>query len=623
MQRFFLKYILTVFFFSLQSFSKASPTPPRIYHLAPAHWYVGFSDTFLEIIINAENIDLSDMAMENYPGVTFLEKQNSGNRHISYLHLSIQPSAKPGILQFHTKPSVRRMRYVKSFSFSYELKARKKRTLPPIGQSDVLYRIITDRFSNGDEGNDNSNLKHRSRVDRTDPNARHGGDIKGLIDHLDYFKPLGITTIWLNPVQENDHPILSHLGYSVSNHYAIDPRLGTLEGFQKLVSELAKKELKTMMDINPNDLSTSHWLYQNFDTGWFNSWDTLIQPDFNSYSINDPYYSPGERSRAINSWIDIISPDINQDNIHMRRYLSQTYLWWIEFSGISGYCINRVAFFGNEFLEFIIQKIKSEYPDFAITTDTKTHSVAAQASMVKNNITGFEGNRLESIPDYHVHKVFREMLDPSRSLSIVIPELYTALSDDILYKKPELNLMFLDNSLETRCIDATGNNLDRWKLTCALMFTLRGIPVVYYGTEILLKSDTNGKFPAITDFPGGWKSDKQNKFTAKGRSQIEEEANNYFKKLIQIRTGNPVLSSGRMMQYPVEKGIYVFFRYNDKSTIMVATNTNKDVTTLDFGRFGDRMNGITSFTDVITKETGFVSEPIKLLPGKCTILKLY
>jgi neopullulanase len=601
----------------------AAQLPPQVYHLAPTHWYTGFSDTTLEIIINAENIDLNDLEMANYPGVIFLGKTNSGNRHIAYLSLIISLQAKPGLLEFRAKPTVRRMRYVKPFKFTFELKVRNHRATLPINQTDIIYRLIVDRYCNGAEGNDNKSIRFKPKVDRADPDARHGGDFYGIKDHIDYLKNLGISTVWFNPVQTSDHPELSFTGFSVSDHFKTDPRLGSLEDFQALISELNKKGLKTMMDINPNDLSSTHWLYQNFDTGWFNSWDTLIHPDFTSYSINDPYYSPDERLRSTISWINLNAPDINHNNPHMAKYLDQFYLWWIENTGLSGYCINRVAFFTNEYLDHIINTIRREFPNFEITTDTKTNSVAAQASMVKNNIKGFESNLLESIPDYHVHKVFRELLDPTENLTETISKLYMALSDDILYEKPELNLSFIDNSIALRSFEQAKLNIARWKLTTAILFTLRGIPVLYYGTEILMKSGLEGNLPAATDFPGGWKGDKQNKFTNKGRTVAEDDAFNYIQRLIQFRNANPVLASGNMMQYPVEKGIYVFFRYNQGNAVMVVVNTNETDYEVDFKRFQERLKGFTSYSDIIGKTSGYLSDNLVIPPAQCLILKMY
>jgi glycosidase len=590
--------------------------------MAPVHWYVGFADSSLEIILNAENIDLYEITMEAAPGITFVGKTNSGNRHIAYLNLFISPGAKPVNLLFTAKPINRRPRYVKQFKFFYELRARNNWSHITLNEKDILYRIIVDRFSNGDEGNDNVNLHHKIRTDRNDPAARHGGDLKGILNHTEYLKNLGITTVWINPIQENDHANNSQLGYSVSNHYSVDPRLGNNDVFQKLCADLRKKNLKSIMDINPNDFSTNHWLYQNFDTGWFNNWDTILHPDFTSYSINDPYYSPGERMRAVSSWVDRFSPDVNQDNAHMKKYLDQVYLWWLEYSGISGYCINRVALFSHEYLEHLMQRIKQEFPNASVITDTKTNSVAAQASMVKNNIVGFEGNLLASIPDYHLHRVYRDLLSPEKNLTSAVSALYMALSDDILYQKPAMHLSFLDNSLEKRAIDHSENDIARWKLACALMFTLRGIPAVYYGTEILLSSNYSGPQPAQIDFPGGWRSDDKNKFQASGRSTTEQDAYDYLLKLIACRNANPVLTNGKMMQYPVEKGIYVYFRYDEKNSFMVITNSNKTAQIVDLTRFNERTRGYVFMTEVTAKTNPSVTDPLEVPAGQTLIFQL-
>lgn len=617
------KYWILGMLISLFGIAKSETPPARLYQMAPTHWYVGFSDSLLEIIIHAENIDLYEIEMEPYEGVTFAGKANSGNRHIAYLQLYIAPNCKAGNLSFKATPLHRRPRYVKPFAFDYELKNRNTAKATQLEPKDVLYRIIVDRFSNGDEGNDQANMRNRATVNRKDPLSRHGGDIKGIINHLDYLKALGINTLWFSPMQENDHPNGGHLGYNISNHYKIDPRFGSNESFLKMMADLRKKSVKAIMDINPNDFSSGHWLYQNFDTGWFNTWDTFLHPDFISYSINDPYYSPGERMRTEKSWLDPNSPDVNQDNAHMSRYLNQMYLWWMEYAGFSGYCINHVSLFDHAYLSQLIALLQKEFPNITIITDTKTGSVAAQASMVRNNINGYEGNNLKSIPDYHVHKTFRNILDPNKDLTTSLNSLYTALGDDILYQSPELNLTFIDNSLETRAFEYSGNDLARWKMAYAIFLTMRGIPAIYYGSEILLSSNAGGPLPAQTDFPGGWKSDPMNKFVPAGRTAEEQNAYDYLHRLIELRTNNPVLSNGQLMQYPLENGIYVYFRYNEKNTVMVVTNANPTELNLDFSRFSERLKSVSSYTDVINKSTGFISDGLTVPPLTTLILKLY
>ncbi len=610
--------------FSSKAMARLLTPPQHVYQLAPAHWYTGFKDSLLEIIIYAENIDLYDVVMEPYEGISCMGKVNSGNRHIAYLQLVISPQTKAGNILFTAKPYQRRVRYAKPFKFEYELRERSK-TLPAAPDArDVAYRVIIDRFANGDEGNDNTNSGfYRSEVNRADPMARHGGDIKGLTSKLDYIKSLGISTVWYTGVQGSDHPEQSFTGLSISNHYKVDPRLGNIEQLLKLSSEMHKKGLKSIMDINPNNISAGHWMYINFDTGWFNSWDTFIAPEFSAYSINDPYFSSSDRMRMRTAWFDVNSPDLNHQNPHIRKYLNQMYKWWIEYAGLNGYCVNRVAFCDPDYLRELYDYLKRDFPGLAFFTDTKTGSVAAQASLVQNNIKGFENNYLQSIPDYHLHHHFRELLEPNNPLRHTLDGYYTALSDDILYQKPENNIIFLENSLDVRAFESAGLDLNRWKLAHTLFLTTRGIPAIYYGSEVLMTSNTESKMPAQTDFPGGWKSDKKDKFTPQGRNAQEQMAWDYLRRIITFRNANPVLTTGDFMQYPVEKGIYVYFRYNDKNSIMVIANSNANAVTMDLKRFYERLIGITSYSDILNKNTGFVSDPITVPAEQALILKLY
>ena len=387
-------------------------TPPRknIYHVAPPHWYVGYQNPRLEIILHAENIQQCNVTLTPYPGVNLDTVLASANNDVCYLQLRIQPNTAAGVLTFNIEPKEKRSKALSIYTLNYELKAKRSKDQQALGltPNDVTYLIFPDRFCNGENDNDNENMQYRVKVDRGGLKSRHGGDLAGVKSKIDYLKDLGITALWLNPVQTNVQPEESFHGYAITDNYEIDPRFGSNKEYVDLCSEMKRKGLKMIMDIIPNHIGDKHWMNQYYDTGWFNYKDTYVQTNFRAPTFADPHAAPSERAMNMNGWFVSTMPDFNQKNPHIATYLDQLYLWWIEFANLSGYRIDTYPYPDQAYMNHLMDLLLGEYPQITLFGETWVNHTTTQATFVKNNIKGFEQNRLPGVTDFSMCWAFQE-----------------------------------------------------------------------------------------------------------------------------------------------------------------------------------------------------------------------
>ena len=594
-----------------------------IYQISPPSWYIGFKDTTLEIILHAENIDLFNVTLNPYEGVSLIEKKASANRHVCYLSLNISPKTNPGNLIFNASVIEKQNRYVKDFSFTYELKVKSMNNFAPITPSDVTYLIFPDRFCNGDKSNDNAPMQYNETVDRKALKKRHGGDIAGIKSKLNYLKDLGMTTLWLNPVQENDQPEESFHGYAVTDHYKIDPRFGTNNEYLSLCQEMKKMNMKMIMDIIPNHVGHNHWMYQNYDTGWFNWRDSFVQTNFRASTIMDPYASIHEKQLNVNGAFVKTMPDYNQNNDHIIRYLNQLYLWWIEYAGLSGYRIDTYPYPDQAYMNNLCKLILSEYPKFTIYGETWVQSSGVQAAFTKNNIKGYENNQLPGVTDFVLTWALQEAGTKPFGWTEGLNKVYLTLIDDYLYQDPNKNCTFLDNHDLSRIYSVVNEDFNAWKRCQLMLLTLRGLPCLYYGTEILMTGTTKESDAYVRfDFPGGWPNDETNKFKTDGRTAKENEAFNFIKTLSKYRQTQKSISEGKTTQFTGVNGIYAYFRHKDNQSVMCIFSQNKEKSTVDLSRFTEMTKGYTKLKNVLTGEIVALEKTLTLEAEASNIYEL-
>lgn len=591
-----------------------------IAQICPPNWWTGMKNPKLQILVYGDNIGKSQVSLSKYSGVSLEKVEKVENPNYLFLNLNIQ-EAQAGTLKFKFKPQEG-----KSFEQNYELKARniQKNTTRGLETSDFIYLIMPDRFSNGNPDNDAIEKMEEKKVNRTEMFDRHGGDLQGIINHLDYLEELGINALWLNPIVENNQPDASYHGYAATNHYKIDPRFGDMDTYLDLVTKCHEKGIKIVRDVIHNHIGNEHFLFKDLpEKDWVHEWDGFTRTTYRAPTLFDPYGSNYDKKQMVEGWFDNHMPDLNQDNEKLRNYIIQNDLWWIEYGGVDIFRMDTYAYSDPNFLEKWDKAIFTEYPQMGVFAETWVHGVPTQAYFHgKTQLNKDFNNRMPSLTDFQMHYALNETLTGKFGWTEGVSKLYYTLAKDYIYDDPSKNILFLDNHDLSRFYSVVGEDFDLYKMGISLLVSTRGIPCMYYGTEILMKNfaDPDGK--VREDFPGGWTEDKTNKFTKEGRTDQENEAFEFVKKLIQYRKNNPVLQDGKLMQFIPNEGTYTFFRYNQNKTLMIVVNTNDKAFDLDCGPFAERIQGSKTGTDIVTGETYDVRGKINVPKTSTLILEL-
>lgn len=607
-------YILfTVFFMARAS------TSFNIKRIDPPDWWVGMKDTSLQLCVYGKNISACKVSV-NYAGVRIKDVIEPENPDYLFIDLSISPSTQPG--QFNlifTSGKVRN-----EYPYQLSLREQSMGRYQGFSSKDLLYLIMPDRFANGDTTNDIVKGMRETTLHRDSIFGRHGGDIQGVIDHLDYIKGLGVTAIWLTPVLENNEPIASYHGYGFTDHYKVDPRLGNNELYQKLVREAHAKGLKIIMDVVFNHVGDRNWFYLDPPMpDWIHHSDSFLQTSFRITSLMDTHASEYDKNKLSNGWFVRHMPDLNQQNPFLANYLIQNALWWIEKTGIDGFRMDTYAYSDLDFMNRLLEAIKNEYPNFNFVGEVWDHAVPFQAWLTKNaNIKKAFNSELPGCTDFQLCFALHEALTKPMDWTGGLTKLYYVLAQDFLYSKPENNLVFADNHDMSRFYSVIGEDLRKFKMGLAYILTTRGIPCIYYGTEILMKNfaDPDGK--VRSDFPGGWKQDKVNKFTETGRTTEENEIFNYIQKLAFYRQSNDALQTGKLTQFVPENNTYVYFRSNKNSTVMIVMYTGEKKGALALNRFNEMFTTFTRGKDIMDGNEINLNKPLQLEPYSIGIYEL-
>ena len=570
---------------------KAAPAVDRI---DPTYWFVGMKNPKLQLLVHGAGIAGSRVSLAAYPGVTLdgFEKMTSPNYLL--VNLTVGAQAQPGQLKLQFKGA-------KSFAYAYELRARNAdpdRT-QGLTQADFIYMLMPDRFSNGDPKNDMVKGTRVNHVARDSMYARHGGDLKGIENHFGYLKQLGVTAVWPTPVIENDMPKASYHGYAVTDCYKIDPRYGTNAEYVQFVKNAHKQGLKVVQDIVLNHWGSYNYLFLDQPAAdWFHAFPTFTRSNYNAFALNDPYASQLDRKLENDGWFDTTMPDVNQGNPLVATYLIQNFLWWVESTGLDGYRIDTYPYSEPQFLMTWGKAIADEYPRLALFGEAWEGTEAEQAFFAQNifpPVNGFKSN-LPGVLDFQICFGIGDVLKGDNG---DLTKLYRALQGDWMYTDATRNVTFLDNHDMSRFYSVIGEDFAKYKMGLAWLLTLRGTPQLYYGTEVLMKNFSAPDGLVRADFPGGWAGDKMDYFTT--RPGPAGEAFDYVSKLANYRKTHPVLSSGKLMQFIPQDGVYTYFRYNDAGAcVMVIANNTQAAKTVDGSRFAERTAGFASGQDVVT-----------------------
>ncbi len=593
----------------------------KIEKAQPPFWWVGMENQKLQLMLYGNEVSLSSPEI-NYPGVELKEIIRVENPNYLFLDLEISKEAKPGIMNIVIRIGNRLIP-----PFQYELKERVADSTLHQGfdQSDVVYLLMPDRFSNGDTTNDNQ-PDMLEKADRDNPNGRHGGDIAGIKTHLGYIRDLGATTIWINPLVENNNPEYSYHGYAITDFYKIDPRFGSNADYSNLVKSAHENGLKVIMDMVFNHASVFNWLVRDLpESNWIHQFPDYTQSNFRASTITDPHASEYDRNRMLEGWFDKHMADLDQRSELLDNFLVQNSIWWIEASGIDGVRIDTQPYSYKELMTGWSNRIFKEYPNLSVVGETWLQKESITAYFQKDAHNADEYNSgIPYVTDFPMNSAINKAFNEKDGWTEGLARLYYVLAQDFLYDNAENTFVFADNHDLTRFYTSIDKDFRKWKMGMAFLMTTRGVPMLYYGTEILMTGyEHEGHGFIRKDFPGGWPGDEMDAFTSAGRTMEQNEAFDYLQRLLQWRKNTPVVYEGKLKQFVPEDEVYVYFRYDEDECVMVIlNNSDNQIKALETGRFKECLDGYNYAVNVETGENINYLDVLTLPPKSVVILEL-
>lgn len=596
---------------------------PMFTNVEPPYWWVGMENDTLQIMVTGDGIGKADVSID-YPGIRLLDQMSLDSPNYKFLYLSIADDTRPGKMPIRFSLNGRKATY------DYELKARDRRPEDYIGfsASDVLYLLMPDRFARGDikAAGEFDGLDYPVGYDRTHPSARHGGNIAGIRDNLDYLDSLGVTAIWATPVLENDMPGGSYHGYATTDYYRIDPRFGTNDDWAGLVADAHSRGMKVVMDMIFNHSGSAHpWMKDMPSADWYNHPEGKELTNFRLSTVHDPYVSDYDLDHTVNGWFVPDMPDLNQCNPHLMKYLTQNSIWWIESSKINGIRMDTYPYADMKAMAGWARDVMREYPNFNIVGECWYGNEAGSAFWQAGNKLNPVPTNLPTVMDFKLsidgHKFFDEQTDPWNGLN----HLYDHLALDYLYSDPQKVLTFLDNHDTDRFLAEFPDSLGSWKQAIAFLLTSRGIPQLYYGTELLMngtKKITDGHIRL--DMPGGFDGDSHNEFTSEGRTPLQNEAWDFMRKLLQWRRSpsvNEVIAKGALKHFMPQNGMYVYERKLGDKRIVVILNGKDEPNTVTMERTIEILPYGTQRRNMMTGKNVTIEETMTFAPREIMILQ--
>lgn len=587
----------------------------------PPFWYAGMHNSELQIMFYGKNIAQNEVSVSNQIVIKGIQKTENPN----YIFVTIDTKNIPAqdfIFSFSKNKKL-------AFTTKYSLKQRRTGSAnrKSFDASDMLYLIMPDRFANGNSKND-SNEATVEKSNRDLPGGRHGGDIEGIIKNLDYIAALGATTIWSTPLCEDNDKAYSYHTYAQSDVYKIDPRYGTNEDYVRLAAEAHKKGLKLVMDYVTNHWGIEHWMMKDLPTkDWIHQFENYTQTNHKRSTINDINASKIDTKICLDGWFVPTMPDLNQSNPLVLNYLKQNAIWWIEYADLDGFRVDTYNYSDPKGIAEWTKAITDEYPNFNIVGEIWMQSQAQMAYWQKDSKIGAIQNynsNLPSVMDFTLHEAIGSVFNENEGIwNKGVVKFYDNFSNDFLYPNPDKIMVFAENHDTNRINNVYNNDFKKYQMTMALIATVRGIPQLYYGSEIGMSGDKDkGDADIRQDFPGGWKGDTNNAFTKEGRTETQTKYFDFTSKLFQWRKTNEVVHFGKMTHYIPENNVYVYFRYTDNKSVMVIMNNSETDQTLKTNRFQENIGNYKTAKDVLTEKTFDLENDITIEPKSVLILEL-
>lgn len=591
----------------------------KIKHLEPLNWWVGMQSTELQISVHGDNMGACE-AFIDYEGVTITKQVKTDNPNYLFVYINIDPSTKPGKFTITFKKNGK-----KYTSHKYELKARKPNASVKnsFNASDAVYLLMPDRFVNGNEKNDQVK-GYIQGVNRANLGERHGGDLEGVISKVPYIADLGCTALWITPFFDNNDTQYSYHHYATSDYFKVDPRMGTNNDYKRLADSCHVHGLKLIIDVVPNHCGGTHWWVNDLPSkDWFHQWPQYTATNYRMTAVTDPHASDIDKLLLEKGWFATNMPDLNLENPELFTYLSQMYIWWIEYAGVDGIRVDTYPYNDIKLAANFVQRFRDEYPAINIVGEcwVKTPLEVAYYQSGNNNKDGFD-SRVPSVMDFLLKDHLQAAFNEEDSWDFGVARLYAHYAQDFAYADVNNVMNFLDNHDIDRFSVAVKRDTKKFKMGIAHLLTTRGYPQIYAGTEIMLDGIWGNYEGHRFDFPGGWKSDERNAFTPEGRTDQENEIFNYMRALLHFRKDATALHTGKMKQFIPYDGIYVYARYNETQTVLVITNNSKTNKSVNLERFQEVTKGFTTATEVTTQATYSLSNNIEVPAKTCLVLNL-
>jgi glycosidase len=532
---------------ALSAFLSLSAAAQEVY---PTNWWVGMHYSRPELMIRLRDAGNAASVSVSYPGVILTDWHRVENPNYLFIHLNITPSAKPG-----TMTLVIRLKGAGTATrIPYSLLPRRTGNGTTFAQGvtskDFIYFLMPDRWSNGDPSNDRiPGLKDQS-LNRDSIFLRHGGDFQGILNHLGYLQSLGVTTLWMTPVILNDMPNRTEHGYAFTDHYTIEPRLGGAEMYKRLADSLHRRGMKLIQDAVYNHVGLYNWFVQDPpEKSWLHQWPQYTQTNYRDQVWFDPHASQSDLKTMSDGWFTRQMPDLNQDNPDVAEFLIEHAIWCVETFGVDGWRIDTYIYCSLPFMNKCNSALIAEYPKMTMFGETWVHGTANQAYFVRNNLNvPFKSNLMGAVDFQLLFSGIQPAVRDTSGGGGGVGDLYNTLSNDFLYQDPARNVIFLDNHDMTRFFSGIGEDTAGQKIGIEWLLTERGIPQLYYGTEICMKGIDNPDGNVRLDFPGGWPGDTKNAFTGEGLAPYELSVQQLVRTLANFRLHSSALKTGRMMQ---------------------------------------------------------------------------
>lgn len=572
------------------------------FRVEPPSWWIGMNNEELQLMVYGDEISETKVSI-SYPGVELYSVVQAQSPNYIFLNLRISDDAKAGNFDINFKKG---KKTVATYNYVLNARGEGSATRESYDNSDVIYLLMPDRFANGDAEND-SHPDYEDKLNMDDLHGRHGGDIEGIIQKLDYLEELGITAIWSTPMLEDAQKAGSYHGYATTDFYKVDPRYGSNELYKKLADELHARDMKLIMDMIPNHCGSEHaWLKDYPFNDWLNFQENYQQTNYRIHTTADPYVSKGDSVLNFDGWFVSEMPDMNQNNEFLLTYLKQFSIWWVEYAGLDGIRVDTYPYNDPVKAAEWTNAILAEYPHLNIVGECWQHTPAEVAywQTGTKNPNGYDSG-LPSVMDFALSDAInRGFNEDEQGWNGGVGQLWQTLTMDYLYGDAYNLVTFAENHDTQRFSTVVGNDVDKYKLAFTFLFTTRGIPQIYYGSEHMMGGDKGkGDGDIRRDMPGAWPGDERSVFDESGRTNVENEVFNHFSTLLNWRKSHSVIHDGQMLHFIPQNNVYVYFRYNEEETVMVILNNNPEAQTVDVERYAQKLVGYSKGVDILTGTT--------------------